>query len=157
MRLRTNNLGLLSFAFLLLTIAAANAYSEPCTEAGSIRRVRKSVSGTFEYLMFEFIKPASPTLNIRIEHPPFYTDESGDRVSVRGKYFRVITFHGVVWTCDIRENVKVKTTAIMDVKNIGQFEGDVAYVIGFRKKNAFVSSYVREDAKYKRYYIKFKK
>ena len=96
MRTRINNLGLLSFASLLLIVAAANAFAEPCTEAGSIRRVTKTTSGNFEYVIVEFNKPASPTLNLRTEHPPFYTDGAGDPVSVKGKYFRVVTFHGVM-------------------------------------------------------------
>jgi len=157
MRIRIENLGLLSFAFLFLTIVAVNAYSEPCTEAGSIKRVTKTASGNFEYVMFEFIKPATPTFNVRTEHPPFESDGSGDPVPVKGRYFRVVAFHGVMWTCDIRENLSAKTRAIMDVRNIGQFEGDVSYAIGFRKKTNFVSTYVQEDAKYKKYYIKFKK
>ena len=141
----------------LLLFTAANAYPEPCTEAGSIRRVTKTTSGNFEYVMVEFNKPASPTLNVRTEHPPFYTDGAGDPVSVKGKYFRVVTFHGVMWTCDIHESLGSKTVAIIDVKNIGQFEGDVAYAVGFRKKDSYVSRYVQDAGKYKRFYFKFKK
>ena len=156
MRTRIKNLGLLSFVCLLLMVTT-NAYSEPCTEAGSIKRVTKTSSGSFEYLMVEFIKPAEPTFNIRTERPPFYTDGAGDRVRVKGNYFRVVTFHGVMWTCDIAENFRAKTTAIMDVKNVGQFEGDVAYVVGLRRRNNYVSHYAQDAGKYKRYFIKFKK
>jgi len=142
-----------SAMFLLSAFATAT----PCNEAGSMRRVYKQTSGKYEYVVFELIRPAKPEFEVRTEHPPFYEDGPGDPVKVKGKFFKEVDFRGVVWTCDIRENLSLRTTAIVDVKKSGQFEGYITYVIGYLKRGQYVSSYVRNEGKYRRYYIKLKK
>lgn len=147
--------------FVILTCgllcSAAFVRAAPCSEPGSMRRAYKQVSGGFEYVIFEFNKPASPTFALQTERPPFEMDGSGERVYVKGRYFKVALFHGVVWTCDIREDLRPRSSAIKDVKKIGQFEGDVAYVIGYMRPRQYVSNYSRDAGKYRRYYVKFKR
>src|ERR1041385_1280174 len=141
----------------LLTLLASMLVANPCTEPGSMRRVVKTNSGKFEYVIFEFNKPANPQLSLMTERPPFEQDGSGDPVSVKGNFFKVATFNGVVWTCDIREDLSARTTAIRDVKSIGQFEGTVSYAVGYGKRNQFVSGYWNNAGRYRRYYVKFRK
>ena len=141
-------------ALFLFSVAASAA---PCAEAGSMRRVYKQAAGNYEYVVFELIKPAKPEFEVRSERPPFYEDGPGDVVKVKGKFFKEIDFRGVVWTCDIRESLSLHTSAIVDVKKSGQFEGYITYVIGYSKRGQYVASYVRNEGKYRRYYIKFKK
>lgn len=150
-------IGLLLAVYGLLAFAAVASMANPCTEPGSIKRVLKKSSGGFEYAIFEFNKPANPQLSVRSERPPFEQDGSGDPVSVKGSYFKVVTFQGVPWTCDIRENLSTRTEAIRDVKSIGQFEGTVSYAIGYRKRGQFVSGYWSNAGRYRSYYIKFRK
>ena len=143
--------------FCGLFLSAANVHAAPCTEPGSMRRLYKQVSGGFEYVIFEFNKPASPPFIFRTAHPPFAMDGSGDRVRVKGTYFKEALFHGVMWTCGIRESLRMKTVAIRDVKKTGQFEGDVSYIIGYGRPGQYVSTYVRDTSKFKRYYAKFRR
>lgn len=149
--------------FLLFCVCGAvmssstGGQAKPCNEAGSVRRVFKQVSGKFEYVVFELIKPAAPEFEVRTEKPPFYEDGPGDRIRVKGKYFKEIDFRGVVWTCDVRESLSARSTAIIDVTKTGQFEGYITYVIGYGRSNQYVTNYVRDEGKYRRYYVKFKK
>lgn len=149
----TMSLCVVSGLFVLSTVVI----SAPCNEAGSMRRVYKQAAGNYEYVVFELIRPAKPEFEVRTEHPPFYEDGPGDLVKVKGKFFKEIDFRGVVWTCDIRETLAVRTSSIVDVKKSGQFEGYITYVIGYAKRSQYVSSYVRNEGKYRRYFVKFKK
>jgi hypothetical protein len=149
-----NKLGL---SFVLLLISSSMALADPCKEPRSIKSITKSRSGNYEYVTIEYIKPPNPDYKVRTAHRPFERDGSGDPVSIRGNYFKSILFRGVVWTCDIRENLSAKTEAVRDVQNIGQFEGDIEYVIGYKNRSSYVGNYFRDVGPVRKIYVKFKR
>ena len=151
------NLLLLLSVCATMFLFSAIAIAAPCTEAGSMRRVYKQAAGNYEYVVFELIRPAKPEFEVRTEHQPFYEDGPGDPVEVKGRFFKEVDFRGVVWTCDISESLSLRTSAIVDVKKSGQFEGYITYVVGYAKRGQYVSSYARNVGKYRRYYLKFKR
>ena len=132
---------LMAFAAVFMFSSLAIAQLPNCTEPGSIMRVTKSRKGNFEYVTFE-LKANDPNYSVKNTKPPFqmYGDEK--ILKIKGKAFKSVVFRGVAWMCKIRENFSAKTTTIMAVKNIEQFEGQVEYVVGYSAKSKFVSSYI---------------
>lgn len=150
-------LRLAAAAFSLILMPTAAAMAAPCTEPGSIKRVSKTSAGNFEYIVFEYVRPPLPTYTVLSATRPFAMDGSGDSVSVSGNYFKTVRFQGVVWTCTIVENLSGKTTAIRAVKSLGQFEGTVEYVIGYRRRSQYVSTYFLDVGKVRKIFVKFRK
>jgi hypothetical protein len=112
-----------------------------CSEPGSIKRVTKSRSGNFELVTFEVIAN-DPNYEVKDAKPPFYDYSGEKKLRIKGNVFKSIVLRGINWTCRIRENFSAPTSTIMGIKNVEQFEGQVEYVIGYRDKSKFVSSYV---------------
>ena len=127
---------------LMLLAAPALAQTAACNEPNSIVRVRNTSIGVNEYVIFKFKKPpALPDFSVMSVRPPFTADGSGEPVSLRGALFTQVKFRGVVWTCKIAENFRLPRAAIKDIKNIGQFEGIITYVIGRRAASRYRASY----------------
>jgi hypothetical protein len=130
---------LLAAAFIALP-AAANAAA--CGPANSIISVRNTSAGAFEYVIFKFHKPPTvPTYIVKAVTPPFTEDPSGNPVNVAGSKFTEVTFRSVYWMCSIAENFHLPKTAIKGIKQTGQFEGVVSYVIGRRASSHYISNY----------------
>ncbi len=131
-------------AFIALPVAAlpAAAHAAACNEANSIVRVRNTSIGAFEYVVFKYKKPPNlPSFTVKAVTPPFIQDGSGETVIVRGSKFTEVRFDGVVWTCSIIERLVLPKAAIKAVKNIGQFEGIITYIIGRRSSSRYISNY----------------
>lgn len=107
-----------------------------CNTTGSIIQVKKSTHlyplpvGVVETVEFDVKSPA-PTYAVTTVVPPFYADPSGNPVSVVGPRFKQIRFSGIDWMCTIPTNLALPTTRIKGVKQLGQFEGIVTYVVGY--------------------------
>jgi len=76
---------------------------------------------------------------------------------IKGNFFKSIVFRDVAWMCEIAENFSAPTSTIMAVKKIEQFEGQVEYVIGYRTRSKFVSSYVTGTGSSRKVVLKFKR
>jgi len=129
----------------------------PCTDPGSIKKVSKTRSGSFEYVVFDYIKPPDPTYSVDTAHRPFAQDGSGDPVFVKGNRFKGVTFRSAVWTCTIQTNFSSHTTEIRDIKSVGQFEGDISYVIGYKKKANYISNYFYDVGSIRKIVVKFRR
>jgi hypothetical protein len=143
-------------AFIALP-AAANAAA--CGPSGSIVSVRNSSIGAFEYVIFKFHKPPTvPAYTVTAVTPPFTEDPSGNPVSVAGSKFTEVTFQSVYWMCTIAHNFHLPKTAIKGIKQTGQFEGVVSYVIGRRASSHYISNYSYNSGPgYRSIVIKYKK
>ena len=140
------------FAFSTLTFAQM----QHCTEDGSIKRVTKSVSGNFELVTFEVLT-SDPAYTVTTAKPPFSEYGSEKPLHINGPFYKSIVFTGINWTCKISENLSAATTTIKAVKNVEQFEGQVEYIIGYKTKNKFVSSYKTGTGSSRKVVLKFKR
>jgi hypothetical protein len=129
-------------------IFAGSAWSAPCAHSGSIIEVKKWRGGSFEYVNFTVKKPLQSGFSWAVTSPagPTFTqDPSGNTITVTGPKYKEIVFRSVFWTCTI-PFVSNPTTRIKAVKNIGQFEGVVDYVVGYVDPTLTGSKYLGTTA-----------
>ena len=122
--------------FLLIECSAQN-----CNEANSLLSVRKRKVGSTEYVIFTLMKPATSSVEVTDTQPPFIQDGSGQTVHVSGCKFKKITFKNIVWTCKTKI-ISGSTSLVKQVKNIGQLEGIISYIIGYRCNTKSIVNYV---------------
>lgn len=148
---------------LILTLVFAGVgFSQKCTEAGSIKRVKNRSVRNVEYVIFDIYKQnasATSRMSYDVESAtaPF-TDYSGDEtIPVRGNKFKKITFKSIFWMCETRKKISTPRTAIKDIKNLSSFEGIVEYVVGFRARSRYVTTYQYEAGSVIKVVMKFRK
>lgn len=132
----------LKYLILLLSIVLAPGFAlaANCNAPNSIVSVSNSASGGFEYVSFKFKKPPTvPTNNVTNVVPPFFEDGSGNTVVVPGARWTQVMFRNMDWMCTIPKFITVKP-AVKAVKNIGQFEGQITYVIGRSATSHYIST-----------------
>ena len=145
------------FSLLLLIVAPSFALAANCNEPNSIISVSNSASSGFEYVTFKFkTPPALPQYVVTNVVPPFIQDGSGATVTVPGKHWTQVKFEQMTWTCSTRQLLSLPKAAIKAVKNIGQFEGQIVYVIGRSKASHFISTKAIKTNGYTLIKIKFK-
>lgn len=129
------------FSFLILIFANGFALAANCNAPNSIISVSNSVSGGFEYVTFKFKNPpALPQFFVTNVVPPFIQDGSGDTITVPGKHWTQVKFEHMNWTCSTPQLLSLPKAAVRAVKNIGQFEGQIVYVIGRSGASHFISA-----------------
>lgn len=136
-------LSLVALTATLLAISS-NALAAPCSDQNSIKRVRNTSIGAYEFVVFKYLRSptvAVPDYAVTAGVPPFIADASGETVAVAGSHFTQVRFQGIFWTCTIKHQFTLPRTAIKDIKSIGQFEGVVTYAIGLRSQSHFVTTY----------------
>ena len=143
-------------AIFALSTASSAQKLQNCSEDGSIKRVTKSVSGNFELVTFEVLS-ADPAYKVTNSRPPYSMYGSEKPLYIKGPFYKSIVFTGVNWTCKIRENLSASTKTITAVKSVEQFEGQVEYIIGYKTKGKFVSSYKTGTGSSRKVVLKFKK
>lgn len=126
---------------LFIAATATPALAAPCTMPGSIVSVTNNRVGNFERVIFNCRRPFPGTYSVSTAAPQFIEDGSGNVITVTGPKYQQIRFKSVVWTCSIAENLHVPKVAIKDIKKIGQFEGVVTYVIGYRNASQYITTY----------------
>jgi hypothetical protein len=149
---------ILSLAILAAGFSAAAA--AVCSEPGALSRVRNRapLTGAYEYVVFNFIKPPSvPAYAVTTATPPFVEDPSGNPVTVAGDGFVMVRFQGIVWTCEIEEIFSVPKTAIKDVKGISQFEGIVEYVVGHGAAARYAGTYTYDAGGIRKIVLRFRR
>lgn len=152
-----NKFNLIVAALGVLLILASVNFSAPCTAANSIKSVKNTSIGNYEYVVFNLVKPVTATFTVTTATPPFEEDPSGDPVTVAGSKFRQIRLDIVFWTCEIDENFSLPRTAIKGIGKTSQFEGVVSYVVGYRNASKFVSAYSYDAGSIKKVVMRFKK
>lgn len=125
-------------AFFALTSAAQAGF---CTAPHSIRRVRALAAPGADLVVFDVNGSPNRPFTVKTAHPPFLQDPSGLPVHVAGARFKEITFSNVAWMCTIRRHLPLPLRAVRDVEKLGQFEGIVAYVVGYRAGSAYLGTH----------------
>jgi hypothetical protein len=146
-------IGIISILFL----TAMTSFSQFCTDPGSIRRIRNTSIGQYEYVVIDTFTPPNPNFSVSTATPPFIQDPSGNPVTVHGGKFKKIRFEGVVWTCKIRDEYHVPKSAVKDIENISQFEGIVEVVVGYRSSAKYVTTYHYDVGSIRKVVMKFRK
>jgi hypothetical protein len=141
----------------LLILATDTAFSAPCTAARSIKSVRNTHIGNYEYVVFDVRRPPNPHYSVTTETGPFTEDASGNPVPVAGNKFKQIRFTGVFWTCTIAEVFSLPKTAIKDIKKTGQFEGVVTYVVGYRTASVYLGTYYYDVGNIRKVVMQFRR
>lgn len=104
----------------------------------ALRGVRFGRHDTFDRLAFDFCKPADTTLTTRVVKQ-LTEDGSGDRVTLKGRYFIAITLtpadaHDSAGRATVPSRaVSVAGNNMQQYKLIGDFEGVVSYGVGVRR------------------------
>ena len=128
------------FSFLLIIFVPGFAIAANCNAPNSIVRISNSASGGFEYVSFKYKKPpVAPTFAVTNVVPPFIEDGSGNTVIVPGAHWTQVMFRNMDWMCTIPKFITVRP-AVKAVKSIGQFEGQITYVIGRSVASHYIST-----------------
>ena len=138
--------------FFLLT----DSYAQNCSETNSLISVRKRKTGRTEYVIFTLKNPVTASTIMSNANPPFHADGSGNVVTVTGCKYKKVKINPVVWTCKVVESFAATTYLIRQVKSIGQFEGTIEYIIGYRCNTKSIVSYSYEDGDFKKYVVRLK-
>ena len=148
---------MISLAVVLLLSTAA--YSQACTDPGSIISVTNSSSGIYEYVTFKIQKPLNSGYgySVATAHPVFKEEPSDNTVSITGPKYKRIRFKGITWMCTIAENLSLPKTAIKDIKGLEQHEGIVMYVVGYRNASTYISTSSTNAGSIRRIMMRFKK
>lgn len=147
---------------LLTLLFVSIGHSQICTESGSIKRVKNRSIGNVEYVIFDIYKQNDSTTSkmdyeVETARSPF-TDYSGDEtIPVNGDKFKKITFRSIYWMCETQKNITTPKTAIKDIKNLSSFEGIVEYVVGFRARSRYITTYQYDAGSVIKVVMKFRK
>lgn len=152
-----NKFNLIVAALGVLLILASVNFSAPCTAAGSIKKVKNTSIGSYEYVVFDYVLPPNPTYTVTTVSPPFTEDPSGNPVVVSGAKFKEIRFDSVEWMCTIQKVFFLPKTAIKDIKQTSQFEGVVTYVVGYRNASLYAGTYFYDVGTIRKVVVRFKK
>jgi hypothetical protein len=144
---------ILTFVAILF---ATESYSQACSEPNSLVSVRKRKSGRTEYVIFTMKNPVTATTTTSNATPPFHADGSGNIVNVRGCRYKKVKFESIEWTCKVRELFSGATYLVRQVKSLGQFEGQIEYVIGYRCNTQSVVSYSYQDGGMTKYVVRLR-
>jgi hypothetical protein len=142
---------------LLILASAAVAAPGPCVGAGSIRRVRNTAIGNYEYVVFDYVPPPAAQYTVTTVTPPFIEDEGGDTGPVNGNKFKQIRFHALNWTCTINQSFSLPKTAIKGIRKTGQFEAVITYVIGYRTASTYLNTYSYNVGSIKKVVMQFRR
>jgi hypothetical protein len=117
----------------LFLATASAAAAGTCASQNSIIKVSNTRVGLRELVKFQVKAPLTGSFAITAgSGPTFIQDGSGNPVSVRGNRWTDVVFRNMDWMCSARTRFALPKPVVKDIKNIGQFEGQIEYVIGRR-------------------------
>ena len=119
------------FLLVIAILLCTEIFAQNCNESNALLSVRKRKTEHTEYVIFTLQNPVTATHTISAATPPFTQDPSGQTIHVSGCRYKKVSFRDIVWTCKVNE-IMGNTYLVRQVKNIGQFEGHIDYVIGYR-------------------------
>lgn len=141
---------------LLSVFLAFECSAQSCNEANSLLSVRKRKVGSTEYIIFTLMKPSATSVQETDAQPPFIQDGSGQTVHVNGCKFKKVTFKNVMWTCKTKI-ISGSTHLVKQVKNIGQFEGIISYIIGYSCNTKSIVNYDYDDGDKKKVVLRLRR
>lgn len=139
----------------LLVFTCLQGYSQTCNEANSLFSVRKRRVGKTEYVIFTLMKPVNAKRNVIDDEPPFIEDPSGETVTVRGCKFKRVKFENIIWMCTSKM-IFGSTSLVKQVRRIGQFEGQIEYIIGYSCQAKSVVHYEYDDGNKRKLVVRIK-
>ena len=129
------------FVLVFTIVAPSFGWAANCNTANSIISVTNSKVGGFEFVTFKFKKtPALPQFSVTNVVPPFIQDGSGNTIIVAGARWTQVKFQQVEWICSTQQFLALPKPAVKAVKNIGQFEGQIVYVIGRSAASHYITT-----------------
>ncbi len=128
------------FLLVIAILLCTEIFAQNCNESNALLSVRKRKTEHTEYVIFTLQNPVTATHTISAATPPFTQDPSGQTIHVSGCRYKKVSFRDIVWTCKVNEIIG-NTYLVRQVKNIGQFEGHIDYVIGYRCSARSVINY----------------
>ncbi|MDD5393134.1 MAG: hypothetical protein PHE17_08965 [Thiothrix sp.] len=129
-----------------------------CSAANSLVQVQDtSPAGLYEYVIFTVKSPMTGTYKVSSVKPPFEHDPSGTIVKVKGTVFKQINFAIMDWMCSTNHQLSLPDSQIQDVKNVGNFEGVVTYVVGYKSAAKYLNTYQYPAGGYTKVVMRFKK
>jgi hypothetical protein len=119
--------------FVFLLAMASPGMAAPCNTPNSMIKVSNSRVGLRELVQFQIKAPLTGSFTITAGNgPSFIQDGSGDPITVRGNRWTDVVFRGMDWMCSSHTRFALPKPVVKDIKNIGQFEGQIEYVVGRR-------------------------
>jgi hypothetical protein len=153
-----NKMALSLGAFCLLMGMTNVSNAAACTAANSLISVTDTnPAGLYEYVIFTIKSPLTATYSVNSATPPFEHDASGDVVPVAGVKFKKIQFRNIAWMCSSSEVFSLPNTQIKDVKNAGNFEGVITYIVGYQSSPKYLMTYQYAAGSNTKVVMKFKK
>ncbi len=154
----------LKFLFIVASIFLSQksfAQTSNCTQPNSINRVYKTKNSQFEFVIFKIKNNFTGNYIVTSLSPPLSLpiDEGGQSVSsINGCAYKKITFKDMNWMCNITPNNSLSTWRIKDIKRVGNFEGVVTFIVGYRcPSSKYITTYSYNSGAYKYVVMKFRK
>jgi hypothetical protein len=161
MKIRITKFILGLFGILLLTNTGfAQNYCK--NESNSIKQVKTRSVGNTEYVIFDIVKNAefsgAPNYTVETASRPFtgYVEDDGE-IPVKGAKFKKVVFRSINWMCETRIRTKSFKGAVRDLKNLYAFEGISEFVVGYRAKSRYISTYSYDAGAVTKVVLKFRK
>jgi hypothetical protein len=146
-------------AYLLLFNTSTQAQN--CTIPNSVVAVYKTKNAQFEYVNFKVKLPFTGAFTVTTQTPPFSfpMDEGGENfTTMPGCAFQKIMFTGMSWMCLTKPNNSLPTTRIVKVRRVGNFEGMVSFLVGYKcPSNKYIGQSSFTSGGYKIISLKFRK
>jgi hypothetical protein len=141
---------------LLFALALpASVEAATCSVPNSITKVANRKAGGFEYVDFYVKAPFSGSVTVSAPSSGNFTqDPSGDAITVAGNKWAEVKFTGMFWMCSSARSFSLPKPIIKDIKSIGEFEGQIDYVIG-RNNGHYLGSTTSTVSGKKRITLKF--
>jgi hypothetical protein len=141
--------------FLSLCFASGAAQAASCSTVNSIIKVQNRKVGAREFVDFWVKKPFTGAIVITAAPSGNFTqDGSGNAILVAGNKWTDVKFSSMDWMCSTQTIFSLPKPIIKDIKNIGQFEGQIEYVIG-RINGHYLGQVTTNFATQKRITLKF--
>jgi hypothetical protein len=123
-----------ALSFLIACVVSVpSVFAASCTAPNSIIKVSNARMGMRETVTFRVKAPFIGSFAIlATSGPTFFEDGSGNPITVRGNRWTDIRFRNMDWMCSTRTRFMLPKPVVKDIKNVGQFEGQIEYVIGRR-------------------------
>jgi hypothetical protein len=109
-------------------------FSQDCNDPNAILTIKKNRIGSYEYVIFNIRNPFSGNYTIRSATPANFDFDEGASAgtTVVGCRYQRIQFTQMNWFCTPIRLQSGGITTIKEIKNAGQFEGYMTFIIGYR-------------------------
>lgn len=142
-------------AVILTILSTTPTLAAVCTSSNAIIKVENQKIGVREVVDFYIRTPFAGVFMVTAApNGNFIQDGSGNPVSVAGNRWTDVKFRNMNWMCSSSTIFSLPKPIVKDIKNIGQFEGQIEYVIG-RRNGHYLGQTMTTAGSMKRLRLKF--